>query len=430
MNKTLLIADKRKEQAVKNSKIAKSIGFTVYLSENLNEGFEIFRSYEPEIILISDIFGKGECKAAIKFFREISLNLRPVIIVLSKSSELNDRIEYLEAGADDFWGEPVEHGEFKARLNAHIRRYFETETDNVTGLANQKLSFGFLKRTINTGKPWAAMLIGIDNFYLYKNVYGEFAGLKMTETLSAIIKTATDEDDFAGSPGEGEFLIVTHPCKAERLAKYLIYAFDTVASKFYGEKDIANGFLSQHGDEIPEVKNSLVCLSCGIISNEHRKITGLKQALNLLISVKKTVENTGKSGYNVDRPKIEAENGITPTDYNADVLILEPDEALSFLLETAAQIKGYRVRTNLDDENFKPAVVIIDTGDISDFNGFEVCRKIKNTSNFEKSFIIMTTTVHNKEKVLDAGADMYLPKPYDTAYLFEAVEKAVRKYNM
>ncbi|MGN0192414.1 MAG: two-component system response regulator, partial [Candidatus Gastranaerophilaceae bacterium] len=133
-----------------------------------------------------------------------------------------------------------------------------------------------------------------------------------------------------------------------------------------------------------------------------------------------------------DRLMLPASGSVAVRDYNAEVLIMEPDKALSFLLETIAQMKGYSVKTAAGLENvkdFSPAVIILDTGDMSEFDGCEICSRIKKSSQFEKSFIIMTSIIHDKEKVLKCGADMYVPKPYDTAYLFEQTEKAVKEYN-
>lgn len=431
MKKVLLIIDERKEQLIKNKRLAASEGITVYTAESLKSGLEVFGKCEPDMIIISDVFGK-DCEICISSIRKFSFNLRPVIVVLSKSDDLNDKIAFLEKGADDFFSEPLESGEFKARVNAHLRRHFETETDAETETANQRLSFVYLKRILNMSKHWAALLVGIDNFSAYKEIYGELAAAKMLKTFTAIAKTTMSDDDFIGTTGEGEFLVITLPEKAERFAKYLIYAFDSVRDKFYTRKDAENGFITLRTDAVPEKKIGNVSLSIGIISDEHRKISGVKQALNMLTSLKKTSEAEKKSSYVADRLMLPASGSVAVRDYNAEVLIMEPDKALSFLLETIAQMKGYSVKTADDFENVKdssPAVIILDTGDMSEFDGCEICSRIKKSSQFEKSFIIMTSIIHDKEKVLKCGADMYVPKPYDTAYLFEQTEKAVKEYN-
>ena len=121
---------------------------------------------------------------------------------------------------------------------------------------------------------------------------------------------------------------------------------------------------------------------------------------------------------------------------NKNILIAEPDEALSILLEASARLQGFNVKvvTEFDDifyaiENFDPAVIILDAGNSETLKGLEVCKKLKFETPNLKSNIIFTTTVHNKEMVLNAGADLYLPKPYELSVIFGWIKKFYENYN-
>ena len=81
MKKVLLIIDERKEQLIKNKRLAASEGITVYTAESLKSGLEVFGKCEPDMIIISDVFGK-DCEICISSIRKFSFNLRPVIVVL------------------------------------------------------------------------------------------------------------------------------------------------------------------------------------------------------------------------------------------------------------------------------------------------------------------------------------------------------------
>ncbi len=431
MQEAVLIFDNRKEQSLKNKRILENAGIDVIIKSDRENIETVFSEFEPDLVIISDNFC-NKLNEFIKNIRKHNHNIRPVIIVISKSSHSQDKINTLNAGADDFISEPVAQGEFAARIQAHLRRHFETETDGVTGLVNQKISFKFLKRIINSDKTWAAMLIGINNFKQYREVYGKLASDKMKQTFGAIARNAID-NDFIGMTAEGEFLVITSPIKAETLAKALVNGFNSAAKKFYSESDALKGYITLYGDDTPGRKISLVSISIGIISNEYRKITGLKQALHSLISVKKIAEANQNSSYVYDRPKITTENAVLIKDYNAKVLIFEPDYALSFLLETGAKIRGYEVKSVTCEEeitkDFIPAVIILDAGTADELKGIEICRNFKKDDEFKKSNIIMTTVVHDKETILNSGADLYLPKPYEMPYIFEWVEKFMDKYN-
>ena len=193
MQEVVLILDNRKEQSLKNKRILENVGISVFcVSECQNLGM-FLTEIEPDLVIVSDKVCENPSEL-ISEIRKHNVNVRPVIIALSKSSHMQDKIDTLNAGADDFISEPINQAEFLARIKAHLRRHFETETDPTTGLVNQKISFKYLKRTINTQKIWAAMLIGINNFDYYKEIYGELASDKMKQTFGAIAKNAIGDD--------------------------------------------------------------------------------------------------------------------------------------------------------------------------------------------------------------------------------------------
>jgi len=431
MQSAVLIIDKRKEQSLKNKRILETADIEVFNVNSIAEAVQILPDIEPDMVILSDT-AESDTEVAIKEIRKNYKTIRPVIVVMSKSSHLDDKIKVLNSGADDFISEPITQNEFAARIQAHLRRHFETETDETTGLLNQRIAFKYLKRTIHSQKTWAAMLIGINNFDSYREIYGELASDKMKQTFGAIAKSALG-DDFIGITADGEFLAITTPLKAETIAQGLVNGFNAAAKKFYSEADADKGYITLFGDDTPGRKINLVSISIGIISNEYRKITGLKQALHGLITVKNIAEQTQNSSYVYDRPKIAAENSVEIKDFNAKVLIFEPDYALSFLLETGAKMRGFDVMTvNREeeiDENFIPSVIILDAGSADELKGLEICRNFKKDTRFKNSNIIMTSVVHDKESILSSGADLYLPKPYELTFLFEWVDRLMRKYN-
>ena len=97
---------------------------------------------------------------------------------------------------------------------------------------------------------------------------------------------------------------------------------------------------------------------------------------------------------------------------------------------------GYNVRVvnEFDDifsaiEDFEPSIIILDAGNSETLKGLEVCRKLKFETQNLKSNIIFTTTIHDKELVLNAGADLYLPKPYELSVMFGWIKKFNENYN-
>ena len=433
--KVVLIIDKRKEQSIKYKKILENSDISVFIAGDFAQALNIMNSFEPDLILISDSID-FEVKEALKQIRVLTYNTRPAIVALSKSNHIQDKIDILDSGADDFLSEPINNDEFKARIIAHLRRNFENDFSDKTMLLGSNISYKMIKRTINNNNDWAIMLIDIDNIDFYKEIYGELAKDKLLQTYSAIIKSATDNNDYIGQLSSEDFILITTIEKSEKIANYLVYAFDTVISKFYSEADAKRGFIFMHGDDEAENKISLVSTSIGVINNKYKKYTDTKQVISSLISTHKLAKYKTGSNYVIERPEITAENAVEEKKQNYNILIAEPDEALSILLEATARLQGYNVRvvSEFDEifsaiEEIEPAVIILDAGNDESLKGLEICRKLKFETKNLKSNIIFTTTLHDKEIVLNAGADVYLPKPYELSVIFGWIKKFNEDYN-
>lgn len=435
LSKLVLILDKRKELPAKYKKIIETNGVSVLCASSFETGLEILTEYEPDMVIVSDSLDMQPADA-VKRLRMMSYPSRPCIVALSKSAELQDKLDVLDAGADDFLSEPIESDEFKARINAHLRRHFESMISEVTQLPDAKSALKILKRTIAQNKKWAAMLVKINEFEAYKEIYGELASDKMLQTYTAIINSALDENDFLGELTDGEFLVLTNPLKAEHIASFLVYAFEAIVDKFYSEEDAKSGYIILHGDDNAGKRISLVSTSIGIISSEFQTYTSVNAALNALFATGKLARLNTKSSYVVERAKISADNAVLNRDYNNKILILEPDEALNYLLKTTGEMQGYQVATAQDYDiamnlvkTFDPALIVLDAGEVDTLKGLELCRKLKKDEKYKGIKIVLSTIVHDKKMALNAGADLYLPKPYELLGIFGWIERLVKEFN-
>ncbi len=438
LSKLVLIIDKRKELPAKYKKLVENNGVSAVLTENFEEGLEILTSYEPDMILVSDSL-ETPLADNVKKLRMLGYPARPCIIAVSKSDDLKDKLSVLDAGADDFFSEPIESEEFKARINAHLRRHFESMLDDVTRLPDTKFSLKTLKRTIIENEKWAGMLVRINEFEAYKEIYGELAADKMLQTYTAIISSALDEQDFFGELSQGEFLILTNPLKAEHIASFLVYAFEAIVKKFYSEEDAKCGYITLYGDDNAGKRVNLVSTSIGIISSEYQTYISVNSALNALYATCKLAQYSTSgtdSSYLVERTKLSADNAVLHKEYNNKVLVVEPDEALNYLLKTTAQMQGYEVASAQDYtiaqnliKTFDPALIVLDAGDADTLKGLELCKKLKKDKKFKDKKIILSTIIHDKKMALNAGADLYLPKPYELLGIFNWIEQMIKEFN-
>ena len=412
-----IIIDKRKELSTKYKKSLTDKDIQVKIAGNIKDALLDIQSLEPDLIIVSDSI-KEPLSDFCERIRVLTYNIRPVIIALSKSDSIDDKIKVLEAGADDFISEPVNIKEFQTRIKAHLRRELETNLDNKTLLPNEKYSLRALKRTIVEEKDWAAILVGIEDIRPYTEVYSEFAGDKVVQTLLAIIKSALSDSDFLSQLSDTEFLVITKPHIAERLASFVVMGFDTVASKFYSHEDTKRGYMLLKSDDEAGQRVEFVSVLLSVISSEFDTYTNPEHIINKLRRIKPLAKLPSKSNYIVDRPKLSGETEKL-LKYNNKIVILEKDDAMELLLRTTLELQGYDVLSEVDEEVI-PALFIIDTGDNMD--KLELCSQIKSNRIFANSKVIVTSNRHDKSTILDTGADLYLPKPYELSALIKWVE--------
>src|SRR5574344_873720 len=410
MRTVTLIIDKRPVLSMKYKKIIESETNSVTITRDLISAMKFITDKEPDLILISDSID-SDIADYCREIRALTYNMRPIIIATSKSAELEDKLKVLESGADDFISEPIISKEFVMRIKAHLRREYESNLDSKKLLPNENYSIRAIKRIISKDEPWVCLWMSIENFENYKETYTELASDKLLQTFYAIIFSVLSNEDYFGSISNNNFLLITNQLKAEKIANFLIYAFDSVVPKFYTPYDNERGYMLMNGDDIAGRRSNFVHTTIGIVTNEFRPYKDTAQLMNSLVHIHNMAEMHTKSNYLIERAKITAENCYYENEYNNKITVFEKDNALNILLKTILEIQGYEYSEIKNEKELRqidklPAIMIIDVGE--DMAGLKLCQKLRKNNNYDGMKIIVTSTMHEKEKVLNAGADLYL----------------------
>lgn len=430
MQSVTLIIDKRRELSVKYKKLLENEFSSVIISKNLISSMKLIQDKEPDLIIVSDSIDE-DLGDFCKKIRALTYNMRPVIVALSKSAELQDRLNVLSCGADDFLSEPVNNEEFIMRMKAHLRREFESNLDAKRILPNKNYSMRALKRILTAKEQWGCLYISIENFKNYRENYTELASDKLIQTYCAIMQSSLNEDDYLGGISENEFLIITNPLKAEKIANFLVFAFDAVAKKFYSLQDRERGYIIMNGDELAGRRSNFVHTTIGIVTNEFQRFSDTKQLFASLISIHDLANLPDRSNYLIERAKISGQNAVEEKAYNNKIVIIEPDEAMNILLKTILELQGYEVLTAsvFEEVSEQPAVIILDAGSADSLKGLDLCKTLRQNSEFSGTKLIVTSILHDKELILNCGADLYLPKPYELSNLIKWVKFFVDEVN-
>ena len=95
-------------------------GYEVKCANNGIDGVNLFKTYEPNLVLLDIMMPKKDGWQVCREIREISS--KPVIMITAKG-EVFDKVLGLELGADDFIVKPFDMKELSARIKAVLRRY-------------------------------------------------------------------------------------------------------------------------------------------------------------------------------------------------------------------------------------------------------------------------------------------------------------------
>ncbi|GAA6188658.1 response regulator [Litorivita sp. NS0012-18] len=123
-------------------------GFLVTAARDAAHARRILAGLEFDLIVL-DVMMPGEDGVALT--RALSKTLPTPILLLTAKGETSERIEGLEAGADDYLAKPFEPKELLLRINAILRRMPEQAPPD---LAPKLLLLGPVRYDIERGELW------------------------------------------------------------------------------------------------------------------------------------------------------------------------------------------------------------------------------------------------------------------------------------
>jgi len=115
------------------------------------------------------------------------------------------------------------------------------------------------------------------------------------------------------------------------------------------------------------------------------------------------------------------------------ILIIDDDESTLWLVSVLLQHHGYEVLKALSPleglklvEAHNPDLVLLDVM-MPEMDGWEVCRRLRETSDVPVLFITAKSGIKDVVKGLEIGGDDYLVKPFDNRELVARVKALLRR---
>jgi diguanylate cyclase (GGDEF)-like protein len=155
------------------------------------------------------------------------------VLILTQRGDVEDRVDGLEVGADDYLPKPFDERELLARIAALLRikqlqdelqhrlenerRAYESLrqialTDSLTGVYNRHHFANMLQREFDTarryGTPLACIMIDIDHFRNFNNRYGHAIGDWVLQGVARLFMENVRRVDIVARYGGEEFVIL------------------------------------------------------------------------------------------------------------------------------------------------------------------------------------------------------------------------------
>lgn len=408
-------------------------GAKVHAVASFEEANELLSFLHPDLILLAANMPEGDGRLYCQQIRATLVQPRPVLVLLHSSDDVNERIRSFRYGADDVLGDPIDKNELAIRVLAHLRRRQEELANQLTQLPGPNMIRRMLEQCLVSDKAWAALSIDLNNLRVYNETYGDLAGDQLIKALGAILMDVAGDNDFVGHLEADDFLMITQPENRDQAAEKICRQFSTVSKRFYPQEDIERGYLVAIGHGGIRRRVPLISLSIGSVSSTSRRFQSYVDVLTTARDFRHAAKLRTGSRWVGDH--MQSLGSMPVESQRARILVVEPDGAMACLLQENLSLEGYQVRVTssagdaltIARHDPHPDLILLESN-LADrrMDGWELCRALKEDQDLRAIWVVMATAHPDQSLALEAGADLYLPKPFDMNSLLNEVSLLLR----
>jgi two-component system cell cycle response regulator len=261
-DRILVVDDHPDNVEIINARLS-SRGFVVETATNGQEALDQVRANPPHLILLDVMMPLMDgYEVARRIKTDDTLPFIPIILVTARDST-QDKVEGLDAGADDYLTKPVNFPELEARVRSMLRikrlqdeldqknRELEVAnkrlrrlsiTDGLTELFNHRHMHELLheefERTKRSSEPLAVLMLDLDRFKAVNDTYGHPTGDVILYETARMLSDTAREIDMVGRYGGEEFIVILPGTDEEAAAQFAERVRAAVAEHLY--RDEAN----------------------------------------------------------------------------------------------------------------------------------------------------------------------------------------------
>lgn len=266
-------------------------GYSVRTAENGQLGLDQIEAEQPDLV-VTDLMmpvmdGLEVCRRLRRDFRTAQIPL----ILLTAKSEVSDKVNAFDLGANDYLVKPHNREEMLLRVRNLLNwSRVQREANPLTGLPGNLAIEKEVLRRLDSREPFVFLYIDADNFKAYNDYYGYQRGDDALRLMARIISDVVNEKgtstDFVGHVGGDDFVAVTQPDRLTAVGDELVARFDAEIGRLYRPEDRLRGHIRVLNRRGVEEEFPLMSLTVAAIPSSRYQITHLAQLNDLASELK------------------------------------------------------------------------------------------------------------------------------------------------
>ena len=190
-------------------------GYEAFEAADGKECLESVREIQPDVVLLDIMMPVMDGMEACRKLREDPVTASVYIIMLTAKAKVEDRVEGLDTGADDYLPKPFAPDELLARIRRGGKIVDDRRIalfDSLTGLYNRRSFDSFFEKEFAKFKRYgnniSVVLVDIDHFKNVNDTYGHPVGDMVLKALANILQESIRTSDMVCRWGGEEFAIL------------------------------------------------------------------------------------------------------------------------------------------------------------------------------------------------------------------------------
>jgi diguanylate cyclase (GGDEF)-like protein len=284
----------------------KAAGYDVRVANDGQTALGLAQERSPDLVLADVMMPNMDGFELTRRLRQDPRTAAVSIIMLTARGLSADKLEGFAIGADDYIVKPFDTPELLARIRGVLRRAREMRAQSpLTGLPGNVRIEEEIELRVDRGAQFAILYADLVHFKAYNDHYGFMRGDQVIQFTARLIEEVSRQvaegECFVGHVGGDDFVIMTTPDLAERLAASIVERFDEEASELYDEEDRARGYLDVANRRGESQQFPLLAISIGVASTARRSYGHYAEAVAIATEMKSFTKATPGSSWAIDR---------------------------------------------------------------------------------------------------------------------------------